>query len=142
MWVEIIAGFGPEYTFQSPATDESVTDTEKVLKVRFPDELKSLFSESNGVRGSYGLEVIWTVEEVKVRNLAQRQGLYPNYASFDTLLFFADAGNGDQFAYYLADGTTVGPSIWAWNHEDDEKRVFATSLRDFLELWLNGAKGV
>lgn len=142
MWIELIAGFGPEYNFCTAATAELIADAETALNIRLPDELRSLFSESNGVRGSYCLEVIWTVEDIKVRNLAQRQGKYPYYASFDTLLFFADAGNGDQFAYSVNEGKTASTTIWAWNHEDDERWGFATSLQDFLELWLSGAKGV
>lgn len=52
------------------------------------------------VRGEYELRLIWSTEEIVQRNLHMRTSaaLRESYMPFENLLFFADAGNGDQFA--------------------------------------------
>jgi len=57
-------------------------------------------------------------------------------------LFFADAGNGDQFAYKIEDGQVKSPDIYVWNHEDDSRIRIAPSLRAYLEGWLQGTLSV
>ena len=71
-----------------------------------PDELKALLSESNGVHGEYELGLIWPIERIVKDNLEFRQTpvFRDLYMPFDPLLFFADAGNGDQFAFAILDG--------------------------------------
>ncbi len=61
---------------------------------------------------------------------------------FDHLLFFADARNGDQFAFpIVADGVS-GKIFIMWNHEDDSHTWVAPSLMIFLERWLQGRLSV
>jgi hypothetical protein len=57
---------------------------------------------------------------------------------FDHLLFFADAGNGDHFAFALHAGVVRRPDVFAWNHEDDSRNWAAPSLEKYLEWWLTG----
>ena len=56
---------------------------------------------------------------------------------FDPLLFFADAGNGDQFAFPI---TTAGArnDVFVWTHEDDSRRWYAASLDKYVAWWLSG----
>ncbi len=54
------------------------------------------------------------------------------------LLFFADAGNGDQFAYSVTGGAIRREDIYVWDHEDDSRRCVAPSLLRYLEWWLSG----
>jgi hypothetical protein len=57
------------------------------------------------------------------------------YMPFDPLLFFADAGNGDQFAFRWK---AELPDIFVWDHENDSRTWVAPSLAKYLEWWLNG----
>jgi hypothetical protein len=57
---------------------------------------------------------------------------------FDALLFFGDAGNGDQFAYGILDGEVRMPDIFAWDHENDSRYWVAPDLRQFIEWWAEG----
>jgi hypothetical protein len=63
-----------------------------------PRQLAELLLECDGVTGEHDLGLVWPVERVKKDNLEFRSD--PDFASlympFDPLLFFADAGNGDQ----------------------------------------------
>jgi hypothetical protein len=142
MWIELITSLSQDSEFSPPATNAEISAIEQSLDVWLPDDLKSLLKESDGVSGSYGLDVIWSVHAIRNRNIAQRQHIYPQFQSLDMLLFFADAGNGDLFAYRIEHGATLDNSVWVWNHENDERWIFAASLREFLELWLSGKKGV
>jgi len=58
---------------------------------------------------------------------------------FNHLLFFGDAGNGDQFAFSIhADGKIYRPDVFVWNHEDDSRTWIAPSLKTFFEWWSAG----
>ena len=56
------------------------------------------------------------------------------YMPFDGLVFFADAGNGDQFALSLSGNHEV----YVWNHEDDSRTWVASSVLAYLEGWMTG----
>ena len=44
----------PEWDYSAPASAEAIADAEIELGVRFPDELRALYLEANGVRESEG----------------------------------------------------------------------------------------
>lgn len=44
----------PEWSYSAPASAEAIADAEVELGVRFPDELRALYLEANGVRESEG----------------------------------------------------------------------------------------
>ena len=110
------------------------------MGVSFPDELISILHESNGVEGEFGLGLIWNVEKIRKDNLLFRQfSDYKDiYMPFDHLLFFADAGNGDLFAFSITNGKIQRSDVYAWNHHDDSRQWVAPSLDLYLEWWLNG----
>ena len=54
---------------------------------------------------------------------------------FDPLLFFADTGNGDQFAFVL---TPPRDDIFVWDHETDSRTWAAGSLDQYLQWWVDG----
>lgn len=56
---------------------------------------------------------------------------------FDPLLFFGDAGNGDQFAFRLVSGLR-DKDIYVWNHENDSRTWVGPSLSRYLEWWADG----
>lgn len=140
MWRELIKRLTSDCQFVEPAAYMQIAGAEEALTVRFPDELRSLLQESNGVLGSYGLGLVWPVERIQADNLNFRSNddFRQLYMPFDPLLFFGDAGNGDQFAYAIHAGIIRRPDVFAWNHEDDSRTWQAPSLAKYLEWWLNG----
>ncbi len=139
-WREFVQSLTSDFTFQSSATLDEIEKAESSLGILFPDELKSLLQESDGIAGSYGSGLIWDVERIKKDNLNFRQ--FPDfkdlYMPFDHLLFFADAGNGDQFAFGILNRKIRNSDIFVWNHEDDSRTWVAPSLDVYLEWLLNG----
>jgi hypothetical protein len=59
--------------------------------------------------------------------------------SFNSLLFFADAGNGDQFAFAIRNGQIRSSDVYVWNHENDSRNWVAPSLEKYLTWWLDGS---
>ncbi len=140
MWRELIRDLDPQSTFFPGATTLQLTALEEALSITLREELKSLLMESNGVRGEYELRLIWSAAEIVQRNLHMRTSaaLRESYMPFENLLFFADAGNGDQFAYPIIQGASLRPDIFAWDHENDSRTWVAASLRRYIERWLSG----
>lgn len=140
MWKERIRQLTPDCTFSPPASPRGVVAAETALGVPLPDDLRRLFDETNGVAGEYGLGLVWPVERVEADNLAFRTSadFRERYMPFDHLLFFADAGNGDQFAFAVLAGAVRRPDVFTWSHEDDSRRWAAPSLDRYLEWWLSG----
>jgi hypothetical protein len=144
MWREFIQVLDPSATFFLGATPVELTLVETVMGIALPNELKDLLMESNGVLGTYGLRLIWSTQEIIKRNLEKRTdpAFLDHYMPFENLLFFADAGNGDQFAFAIIQGAIKRPDIYIWNHEDDSRSWVAPSLKHYLEWWLNGKLNV
>ncbi len=98
------------------------------------------YRETNGAFGAYGLGLVWSVERVVRENLFFR--LHPDfqelYMPFDCLLFFGDAGNGDQFAFAITGGKIRRDDIFVWDHETDSRTWVAPGLSTYLEWWLTG----
>jgi SMI1-KNR4 cell-wall len=140
MWRELIQKLANEYHFFQPAEEAQIHRAEQTLEVSFPNELRELLYETNGVQGEYGLGLVWSVERIAQENQMMRAT--PNfpelYMAFDQLLFFADAGNGDLFAFVVLNRAVRRPDIFVWNHEDDSRTWVAPSLQKYLERWLNG----
>lgn len=140
MWRAFIESLSRDCTFAPAATQDAVAAAQKSLQVEFPAELASLLSETDGVVGQYGLGLVWPLERIVADNLSFRTN--PNfrdlYMPFDCLLFVADAGNGDQFAYSICGGAIRRGDIFAWEHEQDSRSWVAPSLRTYLDWWLTG----
>ena len=140
MWRELIEQLASECEFYPPASRLDIVKAEHALFISLPDELKSLLSESNGIHGQYGLGLIWPLERIVKDNLSFRHtpDFKEMYMPFDPLLFFADAGNGDQFAFTIRGGTIRCSDVFVWNHEDDSRSWAAPSLKVYLNWWLSG----
>jgi hypothetical protein len=138
MWREWLSSesWGSDLVFAPGADDASLRAVEQEVGTLLPEDLRALLVESDGVVGEYGLGVVWPAARIAVDNRVFRDNadFAELYAPFDDLLFFADAGNGDQFAF---PATTDG--VYVWDHEDDSRRRVADDLRDYLERWLSGA---
>jgi hypothetical protein len=143
MWREKVMTLYADVRFHEPARPEQLRELERTLSVVPPSDLASLLSESDGVTDPYGAGLVWSTERIISDNRAFRSS--PEFArlymSFDALLFFADAGNGDQFAFPItADG--VRDEVFVWDHEDDSRRWYAGSFEQYLAWWLSGEHGI
>ncbi len=140
MWKEFINSLSDEYEFQEPAKEKDIIEAEGQLDVELPHDLKELLKESNGILGEYRISIIWDIKRIVQDNLNFRNSsdFKELYMPFDCLLFFADAGNGDQFAYPILNGTISKDDIYVWNHEDDSRTWVASSLKWFIDGWSSG----
>ena len=140
MWRDIILKLDSSATFYPGPSDVQLAALEKAMEVVIPTELRQLLIESNGVHGQYELRLIWPVEEIIKQNSSLRLNpvFHEMYMPFDNLLFFADAGNGDQFGFRIIQGKIKRSDVFAWNHEDDSRMWVAPSLKLYLEWWLTG----
>lgn len=135
MWRKLVASLVPEHKLLPPASMEEVEKAEKAIGTPLPADLAALLLETNGVLGAYELGMVWPVERIARDNTEFRssRNLRELYMSFESLLFFGDAGNGDQFAFAVIDGQVRREDIYAWNHEDDSRVWVAPSLQRYFE---------
>ena len=140
MWIKTLKNISDDFEFLKPATEEALLKTEQNLGHPLPETLRELLLETNGVeQNSAYLLFILPIERIEKDNLDMRQNPVLNfYMPFDHLLFFADAGNGDKFAFPIAKDNTIGSDIFAWNHEDDSRMWCAPSLQLFIKWWMEG----
>lgn len=140
MWRDFITSLTTDATFAPGVTQSSIAATEDSLAVEFPDQLRSLLLESNGVLGEYDLGLVWNLDRIRDDNLHFRSNtnFADPYMPFEHLLFFADAGNGDQFAYPIQYGKIRRPDVFVWDHESDDRRWVAGSLKQYMQWWLDG----
>jgi hypothetical protein len=140
MWTEFVAKHYADHQFRLGATREQIAEAESKLGVAFPDDLRDLLLETDGVLGEYSLGLVWPVEQITDDNLEYRS--FPDfrdlYMPFEPLLFFGDAGNGDQFAFAILNGAVRRSDVFVWNHENDSRSWVAPDLRRYLEWWAQG----
>ncbi len=140
MWRDRILSLCSAAEFSAPCSSTVLETTERALGIRLPSELGELLRECDGVLGEFGLGLVWPAPRIVEENLGFRSNVdFPElYMPFDSLLFFADAGNGDQFAYSILAGEIRRSDIFVWDHENDSRTWVAPSLDLYLEWWLSG----
>ncbi len=140
MWRQLIDSKSDACAFRLPALEAEIAHTESALGITLPAELRSLLAESNGVSDHYGGGLIWSAEQIKRVNLEFREtaSFRELYMSFESLLFFADAGDGNQFAYPIRAGEVRCPDIFVWEHETDSRRWYASSLESYVTQRIAG----
>lgn len=140
MWRETVSSLEPAAEFAIPASADEIQAIERVLSIKVPHELRELLAESNGISDQYGGGLVWPADRIVKDNVMFRSSFEGLYMPFDSLLFFADAGNGDQFAFAIKRGQAgeVDSDVYVWDHEDDSRRWYAASLIKYLEWWFSG----
>ena len=135
MLIERVAGWG-EASFKPPARAEVLSAAEVALGHALPNDLGQLLAESDGIEGEYGLGLLWSVARITRDNAHFRsdEQFHELYMPFDGIVFFADAGNGDQFALSLSGNHEV----YVWDHENDSRSWVASSVMGYLEGWMTG----
>lgn len=138
--LKLTARYPLEVEFADRVGEDQIKVLEMELGTELPKDLKSLLLESNGISDEYGLGIIWSIEEISQYNREMRT--LPHYVEyympFNDMLFFADAGNGDRFAFPIVHGKVKEETIFAWNHENDSRWEVAFSLRSYLDRLFNG----
>src|SRR5262245_51715315 len=101
VWRDLLTELTDQATFAGPITTGDLAKAADALGRPVPDALSALLLESDGVLGEYDMGLVWPLQRIVDDNLAFRADLTFRelYMPFDPLLFFADAGNGDQFAF-------------------------------------------
>lgn len=135
MLVDEIKQWG-QAAFSPPASAHALEACEAKLGHRLPAHLRQLLAETNGIEGDYGLGLLWSTGRIADDNAQFRHDdhLRELYMPFAGLVFFADAGNGDQFAVSLRGNHEV----YVWNHEDDSRTWVAPTVMRYLENWMTG----
>lgn len=137
MWRELVHRLDPTASFSPAANDAELAATEAALGTALPPDLASLLRESNGVEGTHGLQLVWASAQIATENTNFRT--YPAFARlympFNPLVFFADGGNGDQFALLAS---IDRDDVFVWNHETDSRTWVAPNLATYLDWWLTG----
>ncbi|MWC26912.1 SMI1/KNR4 family protein [Paenibacillus sp. MMS18-CY102] len=140
MWKPFISSIDEQSVFVEPATEGELEAVGNSFDLMLPNELKGLLEETNGVIDEFGCHLIWPTSRIIEENLAIRssEDYKEMYKPFDSMLFVADAGNGDLFGYSIVNGAISKDDIYTWNHEDDSRTWVASSLKQFIEGWLKG----
>jgi len=140
VWRETVSALEPDAEFSRPASADELEAIRRALSITLPRELLELLAETNGISDRYGGGLVWSADRIVNDNLMFRSSFDGLYMSFESLLFFADAGNGDQFAFAIRRGQEgeLPSDIYVWDHEDDSRKWYAASLLKYLEWWLGG----
>ena len=153
-WRDLILNVQPEAEFAPPASAEEIEAAETLLGIRLPSGLRSLLSESNGVK--YGLRLpsgdcvvgagrlVWPLGMIVEEN---RRMSDPDVTSRGPrqrrALFFADAGaDGILFGHPILPSGDVAPAVVVWHPIDDELTPSAASLAEYLIRWSSGELAV
>ena len=138
MWRGLIEQLYPEATFADGVSEASLSRAERQLGHPVPDTLAAVLRETDGVLDVHGGGLIWPVERIVADNIFSRTD--PTYAEmympFEPLLFFADAGNGDQFA--LTTPPVARDDVFVWNHVEDSRTWGAADIGMYLRWWAAG----
>lgn len=140
MWTQLVAQHYGDHEFRPGATVRELEAADASLGVALPQDLRDFLLESNGAFGPYSLRLVWPHDQIVRDNLMFRSSpdFRDLYMPFDPLLFFGDAGNGDQFAFVIVAGAVRMPDVFVWNHENDSRTWVAPDLRRYIEWWSDG----
>ncbi len=103
-WLEFIKSLTADFTPHPPASLNEIKKAESYLGVSFPEKLKSLLLESNGVEGRYGFGLVWNVGRIQKDNLYFRQS--PDFKNCICRLILS------CFLPTQATGTNLGFVYW------------------------------
>jgi hypothetical protein len=138
-WKERIQRWEPKCSFGQPVAPAALASAERSLGVALPEDLKKLLCECDGfTEPTGGFHLVWPAQQIESENLQFRSNpdFRELYMPFDHLLFFGEAGDGDQFAFPICDGAVRRADVFVWNHEDDSRSWVAPRLETYVEWWL------
>jgi hypothetical protein len=122
----------PDAKLQSGCTPAAVKAAEKKLRLRLPDDLAAFLLEADGATGGFwGYDIVWPLDQIVQTHLIFRSDYRDLYMSFEGLLFFGAAANGDQYGFRVLE--QAPGDVFLWDHEDDSRTWFARGLDHYLE---------
>ncbi len=138
MWTTVAEEAGLET--RPGASKEEIAAAESALGHTFPDGPKGLLLESDGLYDPAAyLYVVDPVADIVTtsRDMRGTEAFADLYMSFDALLFFGSAGNGDLFALAICNGVVRERAVFLWDHEDDSRMTTSASLERYVggERW-------
>jgi hypothetical protein len=139
-WRDYLNRISTQLELFNPVTKERILRVESVFGIQLPSEYRELLQETNGVFDQEAqLLFIYSLRRLRSENLSmRRQKALKVYMPMDNLVFFADAGNGDKFAFPISKKGEISSHVFAWNHENDSREWCAPSLQVFIEWWYSG----
>ncbi|NXY96848.1 SMI1/KNR4 family protein [Streptomyces sp. BR123] len=137
MWREQILEATADAELGAPAGEGALAAVERALGQSLPPQLAALLRECNGVRGRYGLDVVWSAERIAKANADFRaaRDFAELYMPFEPLMFFGDNGGGDQFAFVR---TPQRNEVFVWDHETDSRYLVSYGLDQYIQRALRG----
>ncbi len=126
--------------FFPSATPDAIAAAETTLGCKLPDELKQLYSETDGLFAHYGANLIMPLHDALKENETLRctPDLRELYMPFDHMLVFGGAGNGDLFFFPIHADGSLAPEVFIWDHESDSRSYFANNIKDFFLRYATG----
>jgi hypothetical protein len=121
----------PGATLRPGCTPAALKSAEKKLRLRLPADLAAFLLETDGAKSRWGIDLVWPLAEIVQTHLTFRSDFRGLYMSFDGLLFFGAAGNGDQYGFRVLEDAPA--DVFLWDHEDDSRQWFARGLEDYFE---------
>jgi len=120
--------------FLPPVLPAEITAAENALGSAFPDDLKQLYSQTDGVSAHYGAPLVMPLQKAVQENQTLRQSpdLRGLYMPFNHMLIFGAAGNGDLFFFPIHSDGSLAHIVFIWDHESDSRSYFANSLQDLF----------
>ena len=120
-----------------PIENNSVSDFESNKGIIIPEALKKLIESYNGGRPSKKIFVTDEGQEYEVKSLlsyneSDIENIYKVSDYFltkyqKTILPFASESSGNYYCMNI-----TNKSILLWNHENDEIKILASNLSDFI----------
>lgn len=141
-WLRGLDSLGDAVSLAEPVDPEALADAEERLGLIFPEDLRSLLYETDGIGGTGRGEPVWPVERIAEENLLLRSAgstpALPDGAD-DDLLFFGDVGEGQLLAYELDSGGEISdPDVFVWQRGVGEAVWIASDLQSLLDDWVRG----
>jgi cell wall assembly regulator SMI1 len=122
----------PKAKLMPPAKETDIRAAESSLGIELPSDLKQLLRESDGVDAFYNHPVCSISQIVEMNHEYRTADYLADRMPFDHLLFFGEAGSGDDFAFPIYRNREIGSNVFVWEHETDCRQNYAGSLSDFL----------
>ena len=114
-----------------PATEKQISDVEKSLGCKLPNDLKELLLDMNGDNW-----LIFSTEQITETNLSARK--LDCFMPLDCLLFFGGNGCGDYYGYPITSQDGVrNDNVFMWDHEYDNRIWKANNLEDAIKKYYN-----
>ncbi|WP_218154776.1 SMI1/KNR4 family protein [Paenibacillus sp. UNC496MF] len=126
--------FTQDYRFNPPANENEIAQIGEKLGVVCPEELSQLLLETNGIDDEWGSPLIYSTLHIEERTSEDNKEMG---LSYDDMLLFSDAGNGDYFCYIIENGV-IQDGIYVGDHEEGSRTKVAASLKEFIKDWTLG----